>query len=229
MGDEFNKLRKKVDEALTRRARSGHEENSAVQGDTRDANSRHETVRELVDAIRKKLSAMAGEGSHQTCTACYVLGGNGRGEEEGHISGDGCPEQLCGFEDGEWAKFQGLLKFGSNQVCFGCLLPTVSAFVFSRLRSLLTGQQAVKAGIPGAERHRYDECTNKFLVKPAIYAFWCRAPAGLREYVSRQVNFEWRTMENFAAWCTGSDKKLRLGNHLLLFWWIIRYWEEVDA
>lgn len=69
------------------------------------------------------------------------------------------------------------------------------------------------------------DCPIKYLIKPALYAFWKAAPPGLRNHISAKINFRWDTVENFTRWCAGLDLEMKLGNHLLLFWWIMDFWK----
>jgi hypothetical protein len=75
--------------------------------------------------------------------------------------------------------------------------------------------------------HDYDKCNLTHLIRPALYAFWVKAPSQLREYVLRKVGVEWSGLEEYISWCTSSDRANNLPNHLVLFWCILKYWDKI--
>lgn len=93
---------------------------------------------------------------------------------------------------------------------------------------MLNVSQAAKKNAPGAKPHPFDQCVLQHMIRPALYAFWGRAPAPLRQFVADAINVRWANRDAFIAWCVGTDVGIDLPNHLLLFWWIARFWEAQE-
>lgn len=88
--------------------------------------------------------------------------------------------------------------------------------------------QAEYSGAPGAKAHAANVCKTPHLIRPGLYAFWYGAPENLRRFIAENINERWNSVEEFTQWLTGVDASNELPNHILLFWWIIAFWEEDD-
>ena len=109
------------------------------------------------------------------------------------------------------------------------LLPSDGqCFTLSCGRLPLTTTQAENAGLPGALPHQHDVCETPHFIKPGIYAFWTLAGPDLKHFVSTNVKREWHSVDAFVDWCLGRDLHTQMPNHLLLFWWIIRFWKSQE-
>jgi hypothetical protein len=93
---------------------------------------------------------------------------------------------------------------------------------------VLNVSQAANRNAPGAKPHDFGTCPLQHMIRPALHAFWERAPNELQQFVAEAINVRWANREAFAAWCLGTDMSIDLPNHLLLFWWIVRFWEAQE-
>lgn len=194
----------------------------------------------VVEKVREKLKTMTHgpKESDQDCSVCFAL--SGRKVVDHRAGSDECPNGICYEDEKEWKRFtQVLLRFPENYLCFSCFLPTVSLMFrspplpksrvdLSRSLSLLHTPQARKANAPGALWHKKAQCTLPHLIRPAIYAFWVKAPILLRNHVSSALGVEWQTLEQFSSWCISFDEVNGLFNHILLFACIMYFWNSRD-
>ena len=89
-----------------------------------------------------------------------------------------------------------------------------------------TYQQGDRTNAPGAKYHTYRNCTQNHLIRPALWAFWAKAPPELQSYITRRLGTTWLSLDEYITWCTTSDRKNDLPNHLALFWCLMRYWDR---
>ena len=177
------------------------------------------TATNIVNTIRTFLESMIRSFSDQHCPVCFVITGS---RCTNHASGDTCPFKLCTSTD--WPAFCKQIRFSpSRSLCFACYLPTVCAHS-SRCNHSLSLRQSQVKGHPGARPHVYSDCTTPHFIRPALYAFWEKAPDDLRRFVSYYTRFEQGSRADFIAWFSGEHLQTHLPNHLLLFWWIMVFW-----
>lgn len=179
------------------------------------------TSTSAVNRVRAFLQQLSRSSNDQDCVVCYVLTGTTAPD---HRSGKDCPEHLCAGET-EWSDFNQRMRFDRGRsICYYCYLPTVSSPTRRGEHQLTTCQN--EKTDPGAKHHFAPQCPTPHLIKPALYAFWQKGPDDLREYVTAKVSFRWHSLDVFVAWLKGVDTRTRLGNHILLFWWILEFWGE---
>jgi len=82
--------------------------------------------------------------------------------------------------------------------------------------------------MPGARYHHHNACAHEHIIRPALYAFWAKAPPELRRRVTDGLGTDWSSMEEFVSWCVASDEVNSLPNHILLFWFIAKLWGSFD-
>lgn len=214
--DEMDKHDRVIKQALMKRAGASGHDKPGFEMDADEKNQAHHHTSIMVDQIRRILKTMTAES--EGCGVCFLLNGI---VISSHKSGDDCPEGICSKDDEEWEHFRELMDY-KYKLCYACLLPTVST-LDQPSPAPLSETQVTKDGIPGAKQHSHKVCTTPHLIKPALYAFWVRGDETLRTFVTEKINVQWETVERFTSWCVGVDKLTRLPNHLLLFWWIMKY------
>lgn len=176
---------------------------------------------EVVNQVRDFLEKMFRSKEDQDCPVCFVILGS---RHTNHASGANCPQGMCKRYDSDWTEFQQQIQFPEKDICWGCYLPTVSGRTSRKYRSLIPRHLNQKK-LPGARDHQYKECPTPHIVRPGLFAFWERAPAELRDYVWTRLNFSLHDLPAFTRWLAARNRNTQLPNHILLFWWIIDYWE----
>ena len=82
--------------------------------------------------------------------------------------------------------------------------------------------------MPGADFHRADKCKHKHFIRPVLFTFYTHGLPGLKAFVKKNLEAHpWEDgMEGYQEWLRAVPVD-DAPNPIKLYWWILKYWDQI--